>query len=132
MDDYKMIRLMGDGISISQNWKEKFKAIAETNPIVGGWAHEFEDKAKYKALPFWTKFSVWGLIFGIFFYLFKGMWKKALSVVGIIMVLSVLEEAFPNNKILAMGSYIIPGVIFFIQGNIDYYRKVVLGEDFWW
>jgi hypothetical protein len=60
------------------------------------------------------------------------MWKKALSVVGIIMVLSVLEEAFPNNKMLAMSSYIIPAVIFFVQGNIDYYRKVVLGEDFWW
>lgn len=121
-----------EALDVSQAWKEKFKAIAETGPKFGGAAPTFEDQVKYKALPFWTKFSIWGMIFGIFFYLFKGMWKKGLSVFGIVMALSVLADAFPDNKILAMGSYIIPMVIFFVQGNTDYYRKAVLGEDFWW
>jgi len=120
-----------EALVIVPSWKEKFLAIAETKPIGGGWAPEFGDKAKYKALPFWTKYSVYGLLFSIFFYLSKGMWKKAILIVvayTIVQQVAISLDSVP----LFFGSIILGVLIPTINGNIDYYRKVVLGEDFWW
>ena len=123
-------------LHIAPSWKQKFLAISESKPIGGGWAHEFEDKAAYKALPFWTKFSVWGLLFGALFYFFKGMWKKALALIAMSIGLTILSEIFGEGStgrdIFALASLIMPIVAAFAQANIDYYRKIVLGEDFWW
>ena len=115
-------------LQIAPSWKQKFLAISESKPFGGGLVHEFGDKAKYKALPFWTKFSVWGLLIGVLFYFFKGMWKKGLVLMAVNVLVVVLSEAIPA---LALLLYL-PMVIAFAQANIDYYRKMVLGEDFWW
>jgi len=37
-----------------------------------------------------------------------------------------------SRDIFAFASYIVPTVVAFAQANIDYYRKVVLDEKFWW
>ena len=131
-NEYMDVMTTIDNLKIAPSWKEKFKAISEAGPVGGGFGHEFENKAKYKALPFWTKFSGWGLLFGIFFYLFKGMWKKAISIMALMIVIEILIELFPKNDILVFASYILPTIIVFAQANIDYYRKMVLGENFWW
>ncbi len=120
-----------EALRIIPKWKEKFLAISETKPLGGGMAPQFEDKVKYKALPFWTKYSAWGLVFGIFFYFFKGMWKKALLILGLTIVLSIVAESI-HSAPLMFASYVMPVIITLVHGNIDYYRKVVLGEDFWW
>ena len=72
-----------NSLNIVPSWKQKFLAISESKPVGGGIGHEFGDREKYKALPFWTKFSIWGLLFGALFYFFKGMWKKGLALIGL-------------------------------------------------
>jgi hypothetical protein len=122
-----------ESLRVTPSWKEKFKAIAETKPIGGGLKPEFEDEGKYKTLPFWTKFSAWGLLFGALFYFFKGMPKKGIVLIAMAIILpSVIVAIFPQNGILLFGAYILPTVAAFAHANIDYYRKLVLGEDFWW
>lgn len=120
-----------EALRIIPKWKEKFLAISETKPLGGGWTPEFEDKAKYKDLPFWTKYNAWGLLFGVLFYFFKGMWKKGLLILGLTIVLSTIANATHNGGLLFV-SYVMPSLIVIIHSNIDYYRKIVLGEDFWW
>lgn len=125
-----------NSLNITPSWKQKFLAISESKPIAGGWSHEFDDKEKYKALPFWTKFSIWGLLFGALFYFFKGMWKKGLALIGLNIGLVILSEMFGEDSggrdIFLFASYTVPIIAAFAQANIDYYRKVVLNEDFWW
>ena len=125
-----------NSLNIVPSWKQKFLAISESKPVGGGIGHEFGDREKYKALPFWTKFSIWGLLFGALFYFFKGMWKKGLALIGLNIGLAVLSGMFSEGSgsgdIFVFASYALHIVAAFAQANIDYYRKVVLNENFWW
>ncbi len=65
--------------------------------------------------PKWNWFS---FLFGLFWYLYKGMWIKAVILFGISLILAG-----------------IPGIIFWfycgIAGNYDYYLLEVKGKQLW-
>lgn len=93
---------------------------------------------KIRELPFGERrrivFNVWAFLLGPIYYPVKGMWKKGivlftLSVAAVILV-DLLLEAFGifNSK---LSSFIAPAV-FGTRANIDYYKKMVLGENGWW
>lgn len=79
-------------------------------------------------------FNLWGFLFGPFYYLAKGLWKKAI----VLFVLSsalIFVVALALQK-LGMNDPLIPNVIgpiiFAVRANLDYYKKKVLGDNGWW
>jgi Protein of unknown function (DUF2628) len=74
------------------------------------------------------------LFFGAFYYLAKGMWRKAislsvaLSIAALLLDLVMESLEMPSNGI-ATGA---AAAIFGIRANIGYYKKIVLGQNGWW
>lgn len=109
-------------------WKEKFALLEKA----GG-----PKLTKTRDLAFGERtkvvFNVWGFLFGPFYYLAKGMWKKAIVLLALcvvaIVILSMILSAMGISD--AITSFIAPAV-FATRANVDYYKKVVLGDNGWW
>ncbi len=88
-----------------------------------------------RPLQFLTKFSILAFFFSWIYYLIKGMWKKALLIVAayvalnIVVMILVFIHPFLGLLawLLALGIAIYLG----LAAPGDYYRHVVLKEDFW-
>jgi len=80
-------------------------------------------------------FNLWALLFGPFYYIAKGMWRKALTIFlpGLAMALLIGILA-PDGEL----DFILRGVnsamvaLFTLHANVSYYRKIVLGNNGWW
>ena len=115
---------------ISALWRIRFdlveKAGGPTRPLL-------------KQMPFGERFrllfNIWALLFGAFYYLAKGMWRKAIAMVLVGLCASLLIDlVLPDS-----GSTVFRFVLnysmaawFSIQANVSYYKKVVLGDNGWW
>lgn len=119
-----------DSLSVSESWKQKFRTIADTEPITLGIFPKFKNVQVYKNAPFTLKFNLWAFFFGLFYYLAKGMWKRGLVLAGVSILISLIVALIFGDKAatyMNMGL----GALYGSFANIDYYRKMVLGEDFW-
>ena len=120
-----------DSLNVSDKWKRRFRGIQKA----GG-----PRMPNLKQLPkedrrMISPFNVLAFLFGPFYYLTKGMWRKALSmslicfvvlfVIGII--LDALGVSFLDR---ALGYGV--AAVFAIRANIDYYKKMVLADNGWW
>lgn len=126
----KMIEDKIYSLPVTESWKFKFREIAESKPISFGLNLKFENKERYQRSEIWTKVNGWAILFGVFFYFFKGMWKKGLSLLGIAMICVWLSIDFPESSFFAVMTFL-PSVLAAAYANSDYYRKMVLEEDFW-
>ena len=79
-------------------------------------------------------FNIWGMIFGPFYYMAKGMWKKAFSYTLVFFVLIeivvLIGEHYNYRGVREMG--FITAVMFALRANVDYYKKMRLGDRSWW
>ena len=79
----------------------------------------------------WTKYVNWfALLFNCWYYIFTGMWKKGLSLMGIAIAISFAGEAI-SPKLGQIGA-LVTALICLMSANYDRYRKLILKEDFWW
>ena len=87
--------------------------------------------------------NVFVLLFGAFYYLFKGMWKKGVIIlsicIGSAFIAPLLSAFFDISAHGEEGlDKAVTFLIFIFQvrlsqvANYDLYRKYVLEEDFWW
>jgi len=119
-------------VELSPTWRQRFAAIAKA----GG-----PTLVNLRKCPLGQRFTALfnfpALLFGPLYYLFRGMWRKALSltalVFGIALIMQVIaavfglpEESFDN--VVRIASI----VLFTQQANLTYYRKMVLGQNGWW
>lgn len=80
-------------------------------------------------------FNLWAFLFGVFYYLAKGMWRKAIAMTLVAVCATVVVNlVFPEGD---SGSvkFALNGAMaawFSIQANVSYYKKVVLGDNGWW
>ncbi|WP_144218498.1 DUF2628 domain-containing protein [Shewanella algae] len=79
-------------------------------------------------------FNVLAFIFGPFYYITKGMWKKGLYLflltLGLNLLSLVLVSLFTDRDISKV-MYIINSTIYGLTANYDYYRYYKLGETTW-
>ena len=119
-----------ESLPVSNSWKQKFRLLEKA----GG-----PKQPNLKALSFGERFkiafNVLAFLFGPFYYLAKGMWKKGLALFGAcvaaIVVIGFALDLVGLTKIadaLGYGA----AAIFAARANIDYYKKMVLGENGWW
>ncbi len=129
----KIVEEKINSLDVSEKWKDKFKAISEAGPIGDIPKPKFENEARYKELPFFTKYNLWGFFFTWLYYLLKGMPKKGISIFLLAVFLQVLaENLHAGQTFFAILSILLPAGVGFAHSNIDYYRTKVLKEDFWW
>lgn len=114
---------------VSAGWKEKFALIDQA----GG-----PRLPQIRALPFWKRskvtFNAWGFLFGPFYYLAKGMPRKAatLTLITFLLILVVLFVATAlHSSFLMTTTKFIGSVIFATRANVDFYKKIVLNNHQW-
>lgn len=121
------------------------QAAVQPETVSAGWQRKFAliEKAggpklpQSKALSFGERmkvvFNVWGFLVGPLYYLLKGMWKKAIVLTliafAIILVLELLLQAMQMSD---LSTYFVAPAIFGSRATIDYYKKVVRGDNGWW
>lgn len=120
-----------DSLPVSDTWKRRFRFIKKA----GG-----PSMANLKTMPKEERkgafqFNILAFLFGPFYYLAKGMWKKGLSLFLICLSAVIALEVilvmigFPQlGKALGYGV----AAVFAMRANIDYYKKMVLDENGWW
>lgn len=113
---------------ISDSWKEKFELLEKAGGV---------KMPNIKNLPFGERmkivFNIWAFLFGPIYYLVKGIWKKAISLFGVsVLIIVILELICKEIGISGTITNFVAGAIFATRANIDYYKKIKLGDDGWW
>ena len=119
-----------DGLPVSDAWKAKFQLIEKAGGV---------KLPQFKALTTGERmklgFSVLAFLFGPFYYLSKGMWKKAISLfvvcVAVVVVLQFVLGMMGLGRFSGSLGYGV-AAIFAARSNIDYYKKMVLRQNGWW
>lgn len=117
-------------LPVSESWRLKLRLLRKAG---GPGLHNF--KALTSAERRKVGFNVPAFLFGPLYYLAKGMWRKALflsgaCIVGIVVLGLALELAGLGRFANALGYG--AAAIFAVRANIDYYKKMVLGDNGWW
>ncbi|MEY4560839.1 MAG: hypothetical protein RLZZ618_116 [Pseudomonadota bacterium] len=122
-------------VAVSPRWQEKFALLEKQ------WGGPINDSMKFALAakgPNGQKLSVgemftlmcWpAFFFGIFWYLFKGMWKKALTIFGAALVLFI-----PLSFLPPFVQFPVQLVVAFLIAKLatgDYYRLVKEGHNDW-
>lgn len=119
-----------DSLPVSTSWKLKFRLLQKA-----GGPSQKNLKALSSGERFKISLNLLAFLFGPLYYLAKGMWKKALSLfvvcaAAIVAVGFALELAGLSKVANALGYG--AAAVFAVRANIDYYKKMVLGENGWW
>lgn len=112
-------------------WQKRFALIERAGGL---------KLTKLKDLGFFERssctFNVLAGLFGPFYYIAKGMWKKGLAYWGLgiagIVVFETLVTLAGFGHLLSRVHYTGAWVaLFALMANRDYYKKVVLGDNGW-
>jgi Protein of unknown function (DUF2628) len=119
-----------DDLAVSATWKNRFRLI-ET---AGG-----PRLTHIKDMPFGDRmrvmFNILAFLFGPFYYLAKGLWRKAITffVLGVVVLTALslaLGAAGVDGASRAFGYGL--AAVFATRANIDYYKRMVLNDNGWW
>lgn len=114
--------------SLSDIWKTKFELLEKAGGVKLPNAKNLLFGERMKVV-----FNIWGFLFGPFYYFAKGMWKKAISLFGLsVLIIVILEVICKEFGISNVITNFVAGAIFATRANIDYYKKVKLGDNNWW
>ena len=120
-----------DSLSVSDSWKRKFKAMRKA----GGPNLPHFKKLTSEERKDLSAFNVLAFLFGPFYYLFKGMWKKGLPLFVLCLIGVVALDA--AMVLVGLGSFTRAtgfgaAAVYGALANRDYYAKMVLGQNGWW
>lgn len=126
-----------DTLEVSDRWKTYFKALSKYGGLdatVFKALPKDQHKAARKEMQPPTSSFVLAFVFGFLYYLCKGMWKKGLVLLAIVLpaiiVLSVVFYMIGGES-LANATRFIGGVVFAIMAPRDFYAVKVLRDDGW-
>lgn len=125
-------------LDVKESWKEKFRLYAEAGLESGGIFPKFGNKEVIRG-KFLAHSNAFGFLFGILYYLYLELYKKAglffifycvsSFLVGIIYGIT---DGSVNLEGLDVGVTLLSLIYIAMTVNYDHYRKKVLGENFWW
>lgn len=111
-------------LDVSESWKKRFRLIEKA----GG-----EKMPRFKELTFGERFSInfniLAFLFGFIYLLIKGLWKTALLLLVLTLVIACIEVFFGFNMGNAPYIGLSAGVA--TLANRLYYKKMVLGRIDW-
>jgi uncharacterized protein DUF2628 len=94
-----------------------------------------ESKAAFRALPFFTRMRLTGnplaFLFGPFYFLAKGMWRKGLALLAMALILGAAIGTFhlPDMADRA-ATMVVPGLAM-STANYAYYLHLIKGSRSW-
>lgn len=127
------ITVKTDNLDMTEGMKAKMHLVNQHVVSMGLWP-----KYNIKGGKVWPLVSLWAFFFNFFYYLVKGIWRKALSllligfVINILMI--VIVEVFRVNlppALINLGTLVI-AAISMQSAYYDIYRSKVLKQKFWW
>lgn len=114
---------------VSEVWQAKFSLIDKAGGPTWKNVRQLSNRERRK-----LSFNVLAFIFGPFYYLVKGMWRKAITLTAVGIVASLLL----NYLLTSLGiEFQIPDGLLVMclaasRANFDFYKKVVLSDKRWW
>lgn len=119
---------------LSPKWRLRFEFFdAHGAPPMWKFDREYGEATKALSIRDRMRLTTNGyaFFFGVFYLLYLGMWRKALTVVGVLVVLTAVEIALdlPLEIDTAIGFGV--GAYLSARVNILYYRHRVHGERGW-
>jgi hypothetical protein len=117
-------------LAVSDRWKVKFRLLEKAGGVK---LTKFKDLSMSERMK--VNFNLLGFLFGPIYYLCKGMWKKGLALFGacllaVVALVILLDLAGLGRFANALGYG--AAAMFGVRANIDYYKKMVLGQNGWW
>lgn len=121
-----------DTLPVSETFRKRFHLIKENY------------KGKRFGLPYYEKLSLrerrkldnwWAFFFSIIYYLIKGMWRKAIVLFAIQLVLVLFVSFLVPFAYQELSFKIVCAIVPIIaccNANYDLYRKYVLKQTYWW
>ena len=120
-----------DRLPVSEKWKTRFKMIRKAGGPKLPKLKQLSRQERGKV----GVFNILAFLFGPFYYLAKGMWRKAISLFVVcavaVIIASVILELIGFGKFASALGYAVAAV-FAVRANIDYYKTMVLGDNGWW
>ena len=126
-----------DTLDVSDKWKRYFKAIRKYGGLQAPLARTLppdQRKAATKEMaPPIASFAL-AFVFGFFYYLAKGMWKKGLVLLAFVLII-VITASFllylVGGETLANATRFLGGAIFGVMAPRDFYAFKIEGDDGW-
>jgi hypothetical protein len=119
--------------ALPQKWQSIFALIDKAGGVEMPHRASLTQKERRK-----IALNLWAFFLGPFYFLAKGMPKRALSfVVVVLTIIAISEMLFQASsakevdtlsRVLVLLVYVVAAQ----QANRDYYRKVRMGETRWW
>jgi len=119
-----------ESLPVSVSWKRKFRLIEKA-----GGPRQPNLKALSSGERLKIGFNILAFLLGPLYYLAKGMWKKAIALFGACaLAILVIGLALNFVGLGKLGNALGYGAaaIFAVRANIDYYKRMVLGDKGWW
>lgn len=124
-----------EALNVKESWKQKFRLYVEAGiKFKFGFQPEFENmsvlKGKFGMLKSYS--NIFGFLFGFFYYIYLGMYKKA-GLIFFIWTLFNVIVGMLTDELYATNLFAVIFLFYLARSvNFDFYRKKVLGENFWW
>jgi hypothetical protein len=119
-----------DDLSLSAKWRERFAFFDQY-----GAPSSKEAVAGYRVLPYKKKmlinFNFYALFFGPLYFFLIGLWKSALSLIGLAFVVGALGGVLHVPDAVFNGVGCAFSFLFGITANYAYYLKKVKGRQSW-
>lgn len=113
---------------VSESWQKKFDLLEKAGGVKMPNAKKlsFGDRRK-------IVFNIWGFLFGPIYYIAKGMWRKAISLFGVsILIIVILELICREFGFSSAITNFVAAAIFSNRATVDYYKKIKLKDNGWW
>ena len=118
-----------DRLDVTDTWKRVFHLIA-----IGGGPSLSNAADLSRGERMKVKLNVLAYIFGVLYYIAKGMWRRGLTLLlisnMIAFAIAFVLAVFGMMNLLPASQWI-AAVVFAVRANRDFYRYKVLGENGW-
>lgn len=124
----------GDVAELSEKWRRRFAAIEKAGgERVRWWRWPEGKQLSWKEKRLITS-NLWAFLFAPFYYLYLGMWRKAITLSLVAVVIDVILGMAGDALNIPVDNFlwIVSAIMFKQCANIDYYRKVALKRREWW
>ncbi|CAM2194061.1 DUF2628 domain-containing protein [Paraburkholderia kururiensis] len=119
---------------LSAKWRQRFAAIERAGGEGARWWRWPNAKELTRRDKRLITSNLWAFVFGPFYYLYLGMWRKAITLTLLALVIdAILGMAGDVLNVPVDGFlWIVSAVMFRQCANVDYYRKAMLKRREWW
>jgi hypothetical protein len=123
-----------DHAGLPEKWQRRFAAIEKAGGERVRWWRMPEVKLLTRKEKRLITSNLWAFMFGPFYYLYLGMWRKAITLSVLALVIDVLLGMAGAALNLPVDNFlwIVSAIMFKQCANVDYYRKTVLKRREWW